>query len=224
MIGVERRPQLVGHVGQELRLVLARLSSAWPCSSSARVQAGVVDRQGGLGRERLEQRDDLGRERRQAVVREITSPPSTRSSRSSGTASTERSPAASSASRTGWRHGVRVGRCPRSATGARGAPARPTAPSPSADRVARAAAPRATRRVVWCVGSQHEDALVLVVLVEDAAVRAGRAGGVADDRGRAPRAGRARRRRPGRPRRAPGSSPRRELLKLLRRGGRSRWR
>ena len=53
---VQRRPQLVGHVGQEGALVPGRLFER-------AVEAGVVDRQGRLGREGLEQGDDLGRER-----------------------------------------------------------------------------------------------------------------------------------------------------------------
>ena len=52
-------------------------------------QPGVLDRQRRLAGERLEQRDDLRRERAGRPPR-ITSPPSTRSSRSSGTASSAR--------------------------------------------------------------------------------------------------------------------------------------
>ena len=55
--GVQRRPQLVGHVGQEGGLVLAGLAKLAFASWSCREQPGVLDGDDGLIRERLQQGD-----------------------------------------------------------------------------------------------------------------------------------------------------------------------
>ena len=60
--GVERRPQLVGHVRQELRLVLAGDLQLAARLLDLLEQPGVLDRQHRLAGERLEQVDDGLRE------------------------------------------------------------------------------------------------------------------------------------------------------------------
>ena len=59
--GVQRRPQLVGHVRQELRLVLARLGELLVRVLEFLEQPGVLDGDDGLVGERLQQRRLRGR-------------------------------------------------------------------------------------------------------------------------------------------------------------------
>src|SRR5262249_17433475 len=60
--GIERRPQLVGHVGKELTLVLAGRFELATLVLDLAEEARVLDGQGGLGGEGAEQSDDLGLE------------------------------------------------------------------------------------------------------------------------------------------------------------------
>ncbi len=60
--GVQRRAQLVGHVGEELGLVLIGLRELASLLLELAKQACVVDREGGLGGEGTEEIDGLGRE------------------------------------------------------------------------------------------------------------------------------------------------------------------
>src|SRR5499427_10157512 len=60
--GVERRAELVAHVGEELRLVPAGQLQLPPLVLDLAEQARILDGQGRLGREGLEQLDDLRRE------------------------------------------------------------------------------------------------------------------------------------------------------------------
>src|SRR6267142_3517033 len=64
---VERRPELVRHVGQKLRLVLAGDLELPTLVSDFPEEAGVLDRESGLGGERAEQFDRLARELAGAV-------------------------------------------------------------------------------------------------------------------------------------------------------------
>ena len=57
--GVERRSQLMAHVGQELRLVLAHDLELAALVADLAEQAGVLDRQHGLGGEGLQQVDGV---------------------------------------------------------------------------------------------------------------------------------------------------------------------
>ena len=56
---VQRRPELVGHVGQELRLVAARGLELLALVRDLAEESGVLDGESGLGGERAEQPDDL---------------------------------------------------------------------------------------------------------------------------------------------------------------------
>ena len=58
--GVERRAQLMAHVGEELRLVLARDLELAALLLDLAEQAGVLDRQRGLRGEGLQQLEHLG--------------------------------------------------------------------------------------------------------------------------------------------------------------------
>ena len=61
--GVERRAQLMAHAGEELRLVLARLRELAALVLDFVEQANILDRNGGLVGEGLDQRDLLVGER-----------------------------------------------------------------------------------------------------------------------------------------------------------------
>ena len=63
---VQRRPQLVGHVGEELGLVAARGLELPALVLDLPEEPSVLDGEGRLGGEGLEQLDDLRRERRRA--------------------------------------------------------------------------------------------------------------------------------------------------------------
>ena len=91
MIGVQRRPQLVGHVGQELGLVLAGDFELAALVLDLPEQPRVLDGQGRLGGEGPEQLDDLRREVA-GRFRITARPPMQPSSRTSGTASSARYP------------------------------------------------------------------------------------------------------------------------------------
>jgi hypothetical protein len=60
--GIERSPQLVGHVGQELGLVPARGFELSTLVLDLTKQPRVLNRQRGLGRERLHEGNDFRRE------------------------------------------------------------------------------------------------------------------------------------------------------------------
>ena len=154
-------------------------SSARPCASSVWIQPGVVDGQRRLAGERLEQRDDLGREG--AGRRRATSPGRRGRDPRGGAArpapsgglprASVREPPAADHVRS--RDVLDLDR-------ARRAPARPTAPSPS--RMARSARRAATHVVRRLSAARTTKTPVgVVVLVEDAAIGPGELGRVRHD-------------------------------------------
>ena len=90
--GVERRPQLVAHVGEELRLVLAGDFELTALLVDLGEQMRVLDRQHRLGGESLEQIDVFSGNV-PGAFRRTTSAPITRSRANSGTTSNARNPA-----------------------------------------------------------------------------------------------------------------------------------
>ena len=88
--GVERRAQLVAHVGEELRFVLARDLELPALLLDLMEQPRVLDRQHRLGREGLQQVDLARRERAGVACRRTTRAPTMGSRRSSGTTSSAR--------------------------------------------------------------------------------------------------------------------------------------
>ena len=91
--GVERRPQLVGHAGQELRLVPAGQLQLDALLLELAEELGVQQRQRRLARERLEQVERLLGEVARSACGGRSSDPTIWSSRSIGTATRERQPA-----------------------------------------------------------------------------------------------------------------------------------
>ena len=90
---VERGAQLVAHVGEELRLVLAGDLQLPALLLDLAEQARILDRQGRLLGKGLQQLHDFDAEIVPVLMRASASAPNTRPSRSSGRASTARSPA-----------------------------------------------------------------------------------------------------------------------------------
>ena len=91
--GVERRAQLVAHIGEELRLVLARFGKLAALLLDLVEQSRVLDREHRLRGESLQQLDRVLWEIRPAPCARTTSAPTTRSGPSSGTTSSARKPA-----------------------------------------------------------------------------------------------------------------------------------
>ena len=126
--GVERRPELVGHVGEELRLVTARDLELPALRLELPEEPGVLDGQGGLGGEGLEEVHDLLRELPHGLAphRQDAQDPLLRQERDRQDASGSRGragPSGSSSRRTLPRR-----RCPAAGPARGGAPPGPSRP------------------------------------------------------------------------------------------------
>ena len=180
-------------------------------------QAGVLDRQGRLGGEGLQQVDHLRRRTRPAILRETARLPRHasfaqqryRQQRTEPGFARSAAAAAPCTSRSARRSGIW--------TGARVAAARPVAPSPTRSGVARSALDQLLREAIGRAQPELA-ARVVVRLVDQPRCRPPRAAPRASRSWRAPPAGRASSSPPGSPppasAAAPRSAPARRVLRL----------
>ena len=90
---IQRRAQLVGHAGEELRLVPAGHLQLGALLLELPEEPGVDDGERGLAGERLAARSQVSLRSRRGFVRRTTRAPTIRPSRSIGTATSDRQPA-----------------------------------------------------------------------------------------------------------------------------------